>query len=82
LAPIQVWEWCALSVRSDQRGLRFRLRLTARGSLRAGRRRFQGRAWMVALVGVTFGVVLVALAAALLQVLVPAQPVLYLFAAI
>jgi hypothetical protein len=56
--------------------------LTARGWLRAGRRRFQCRAWAVALVGVTFGVVLVALAAALLEVLVPAQPVVYLFAAI
>jgi len=78
-----VWEWCALSVwRSEQRGLGFRLRLTVRGWLRAGKRRFQGRAWAVAVVGVTFGVVLVALAAALLEVLVPAQPVVYLFAAI
>jgi len=56
--------------------------LTVRGWLRAGKRRFQGRAWAVAVVGVTFGVVLVALAAALLEVLVPAQPVVYLFAAI
>jgi hypothetical protein len=68
--------------RSEQRGLGFRLLVAARGLLRAGRRRFQGRAWVVAVVGITFGLVLVALAAALLEALVPAQPVLYLYAAI
>jgi hypothetical protein len=74
----------ALTVRRSKRhGVRLRLSLTAQKLLRsAGRRRFQGRAWAVALVGVTFGMVLLALAVALLQALVPAPPVLDLFAAI